>query len=221
MIAYNAAVPTPEHFVGYMLDMEPPDGQGVGPDAFHNSLAESKLSLAQRVDRDRLMGNWLSIHETVKHKIAPLRLASSMPSRTDNYYGEPVLATFHGQTADVTHFLMKYVDDYCIMSYNTNPLNAVNRVVTELQYADTLVPPPRVSAAIETHVGPGPTVSYGDSPGKNGKRAVIDDADVIFTALARHQSFAGVHLHDWDGWQNLRVAVTPVASATHASGWVP
>ena len=220
MLTYNAAVPANEQFAGYMLDMEPQDGQGVGPNDFHNHLAESHLSSTQRASRDALMLDWLTIHATVKAKLGALRLASSLPSWTDDYFGEPVLATYHGVTADVTLFLMAIVDDYCIMSYNTNPLNAANRVVTKLQYADTLSPnQPRVSAAVETHIGAGHTVSYADTPPKNNRGAVITDIDILFTILSVHPSFAGVNIHDWVGWEALALG-SPLA-ATNLSGWIP
>jgi hypothetical protein len=208
--------------IWYMLDMEPQDGQGVGAPLFHNSIPESQLVPSSRADRDRLMFDWLTIHATVKTKLAGLRLASSVPSWTDDYYGEPVLATVEGQTADVTHFLMAIIDDYCIMSYNTNPLNAANRVVTKLQYADTLRQnQPRVSAAVETHLGAGQTVSYADTPPKNNKAAVISDIDIIFTTLAHHPSFAGVNIHDWVGWDTLPLGSIPASLGANPAGWTP
>jgi len=204
-VTYNASVGPCERFVGLMAEMEPQDGQGVGRPLFHNNIRESALTPSQRADRDGLMLDWLTTHASLKSSLhaTGLRLASSLPSWTDNYYGEPVLATYKGATGDVTHFLMGLVDDYCVMSYNTSPPNIANRVASKLAYADTLAAPPRVFGGVETHTGVGAGVSYGDTPPKNTKRAIVADLDAVFGLLDRHPTFAGMNVHDWDGWRAL------------------
>lgn len=205
MLDYNAAVAADERFVGFMSDMEPQDGQGTGKALFHNGVKESALTADQRTDRDALMADWLSIQQAVRQMLHPygMRFAASLPFWTDNYFGEPVLATFEGQTRDVTHFLMHMVDDYCIMSYNTSPLVVESRIASKLRYADTLPRPPRVFGGVETHVGPGERVSYGDDPSKRCKTAVVTDLDAICRALRGYGSFSGMNIHDYHGWAVL------------------
>jgi hypothetical protein len=203
---YNANVNTDERFVGFMSDMEPQDGQGAGANLFHNGIRESALTTVQLADRDRLLTDWLTILKNVRDRAhaAGLRVAASLPSWTDNYYGEPVLATLLNRREDVTHFLMGLVDDYCIMSYNTSPSNIANRILSKLRYANTLPQAPRVFGAVETHSGVGSGVSYGDTAGKNTKATVIADLNTVLGILdGGNPTFAGMNIHDWEGWRDL------------------
>ena len=221
---YNANVNSGERFVGFMSDMEPQDGQGAGASLFHNGIKESALTSIQLADRDRLLTDWLTILQHVHDRAhaAGLRIAASLPSWTDNYYGEPVLANWRNRREDVTHFLMGLVDDYCIMSYNTNPSNIANQILSKLKYANTLPRPPRVFGAVETHSGVGSGVSYGDTAGKNTRAAVISDLDAVISILnGGNPTFAGMNLHDWEGWRDLptvsRDSTTPYVDTKRQS----
>jgi len=203
---YDANVSSGERFVGFMSDLEPQDGQGAGVNLFHNGIKESALTSMQLADRDRVLTDWLGILQNVHDRAhaAGLRVAASLPSWTDNYYGEPVAANWRNRREDVTHFLMELVDDYCIMSYNTNPSNITNRILSKLKYANTLPRPPRVFGAVETHSGVGSGISYGDTAGKNTKAKVISDLDTVVGILdGGNPTFAGMNIHDWDGWRDL------------------
>lgn len=213
MIAFNRQVAANERFVGFQSDMEPQDGQGNFPASFHNGLTDAQLSTGgggvwyatQARDREMLMEDWLTIHKTIHDKLAAagLRMAAAMPSWTENYYGAPVMVTFNGVRNSVGKQMMNYVDEYIVMAYNTDPQNAANRVLTQAQYASTLPPcaAPRVSAAIETHKGPGSTVSYGDNAAKNSRHAVLADMAIIQSILGVNPAFSGVSIHDWEGWR--------------------
>jgi len=232
-VSYNAKVVAEERFVGFMSDMEPQDGQGDGLNLFHNGIRQSALSTAQLADRNRLMADWLAISKhmsDIAHQ-GGIRMAAAMPSWTDNYYGEPVLGTMpDGRRDDVTHFFMEMLDDYAVMSYNTNPSNIANRVLGKLQYANKLPKPPRVFAGIETHTGVGSGISYGDTGTKNNKTAVVTDLNTLFGILDANPTFAGVNIHDWEGWRDLspkasNSAPAPVlpqhSGSTPVCGWWP
>ena len=206
LVGFNARVAADARFAGFHSDMEPQDGQGEGRSLFHNGLADSQLTTAQAADRATLMKDWLTIQSTLNSKMdaAHLLFGASMPSWTDDYYGEEVQVTWSGVRQGVMKHMMNLVDDYVVMSYNTNPANAANRVVGEVTWADQLASHPRVFAAVETHAGVGVGVSYGDDPAKNSKFAVLADMDAIADDLSQHSSFAGVSIHDWVGWHGLQ-----------------
>lgn len=215
MISFNGQVAANERFVGFQSDMEPQDGQGSFPTTFHNGLTDAQLSTSgggvwyatQARDREMLMEDWLTIHKTIHDKlaVAGLRMAAAMPSWTENYYGAPVMATFNGVRNSVGKQMMNYVDEYIVMTYNTNPQNAASRAQAQAQYASTLPAGarPRVSAAVETHKGPGATVSYGDNSTKNSRQAVLADMAIIQSILGVNAAFSGVNIHDWEGWSMM------------------
>jgi hypothetical protein len=227
LIAYNRRVGPRERFAGFMLDLEPQDGQGVGKPLFHNGLAESKLTRKGRQERDLLMLDWLEIHDALRTKLtaAGLRFASSLPAWTDNYFGEPVLATYGGTTADVTQFLMRKVDDYAVMSYRTDAAAIIAQLVSKLTLAEALPCPPRVFAGVETHAGAGYRVSFSDTPPLNRKKGVLNVIEAVCGGLSNYNSFAGVNIHDWAGWRDLPSEHVPGfphpkhAATTSGCGW--
>lgn len=229
MIAYNKKVAANERIVGFHSDMEPQDGQGVGPNAFVNGKKYSAMTATEKASRDKLMLDWVTIHEALSKKLrgAGLKFGAAFTSWMDDYEGEPVTVVHGGSRKNVINVMMPLVDDYLIMSYNVDPNNAANRVIGELKYADTLANPPKVYAAVETHKGVGATISYGDHATKATKAAVIKDIDVLYGTLGQYKSFGGVAIHDWEGWRDLPpvsnkttapVAVKPPATPTK-SGW--
>lgn len=215
LVAFNKAVLPAERFVGFHSDMEPQDGQGPFPRSFHNGLPDSRLSTTgggnwyptQAEDREMLMRDWLTIHQTAQAKLAAagLKMAAAMPSWTEDYYGEPVMVTYDNVTATVGTQMMNYVSDYIVMSYNTDPANAAGRVQVQAGIASRmpLAKRPRVSAAMETHPGAGVNVSYADTPGKDSRAVVLSDMATITSLLDGYAAFGGVSLHDWVGWQTM------------------
>lgn len=217
LISFNSRVSPNERFSGFHSDLEPQDGQGEEfLPTFHNELPDSALSrngggvwhVSQVLDREALMQDWIQIYNNLKMKTRPagIRFGAAMPSWTDDYYGDPVLVTYNGIRRPITHHMMNILDDYVVMSYNTNPANAANRVLSKLVYADTLPREsrPRIYGALETHTGVGSGISYGDTAGKNSKAAVMNDIAKINAILNSHPSYCGMALHDWVGWMNLK-----------------
>ena len=151
------------------------------------------------------MRDWLEIYSTMKTTLqqSGLEFGAAMPSWVDDYFGEEVQVTFNGTRQGVMKHMMAILDEYVVMSYNTNPSNAAFRLNGELLYADSLSVRPRIYAAMETHSGPGPTVSYGDHPEKGTKTIVLQDLGIIDSILSSHASFKGVCIHDWVGWTAL------------------
>ncbi|CAN5384837.1 hypothetical protein BH09SUM1_BH09SUM1_03450 [soil metagenome] len=229
MIAYNSRVAANERFVGLHSDMEPQDGQGVGSNTFHNGLGDSGLSTTagsgvwkstQADDREYLMRDWVNMHKVMQGMLhgAGLKMGAAVTSWPDDYFGSEVSCTFDGIHQGVYKHLMNYIDDYVVMSYSTSVPNLENRVIGELNYADTLpaATRPKVYASLETHPGAGgsPT-SYGDHSTKNNKPAVLADMATVISHFSSHPSFAGMSIHDWYGWQIM----TPTSSDTSDRGF--
>jgi hypothetical protein len=218
LIAFNARVPAQARFVGFMADQEPQDDLQKYPTggSFHNDLTDSQLSAtsggvwktSQRADREALMQDFVGFFATAnaKLKAAGLRTAGAMVFWLDDYNGEPIRVDYAGVRKPVSQHLMRYIDDYVMMTYNVDPTNAANRARLALSYASSLPASsrPRVSASMETHTLGGPnTVSYADAPGKNSKAVVLQDRQTINTLLASYAAFAGVSLHDLEGWSAM------------------
>jgi len=216
VVNYNSTVAPNERFVGIQGDNEPQDGQGEPRSSFHNDLKDSQLSTTgggvwqatEALDREYLMRDWISITETAYttcHNNG-LLYGQAMVSWLDDYYGEPIRCTFNGQYDLVLHHILNYLDDVFIMSYSTNPATVINKMVGELQYAETLPigSRPNIWAGLETHCGVGANVSYCDTPGKNSKSNVNTDITTIENTLKTYASYYGMNIHDWEnGWKSL------------------
>jgi hypothetical protein len=207
LITFNASVALEERFVGFHADLEPQDGQGVGEPIFHNGIPDSRLSASQAADRMRLLEDWVDLHAVLSRMLraAGLRYGAALPSWVDDYWGEPVHLVVGNQRVLVMSRLMPLIDEYVIMSYNTDPQNAVNRVTGELAYADRLDANRRlvILASIETHQGVGMAISYGDDPVKGNRTAALADIQTITHRLSGYTSFGGMAIHDWVGWRDL------------------
>lgn len=206
LIAYNASVAPGERFSGFHSDMEPQDGQGDEVIFFHNGIGDSALTTQQRADREFLMNDWVTIHSVLADKMRTngLKFGSAIPAWVDDYFGGPVHVNY-ATGALVMHALMPHIDEYVVMSYNTDTTNATGRVTGDAAYADTLAvgSRPVIMASIETHVGPGATVSYGDHATKNNRVAALQDLQTIASNLSVYESFGGMAIHDWVGWRDL------------------
>ena len=207
MIRYNAAAPEDARFVGFQTDNEPQDLADY-PKHFHNGLATSQLTDTQKHEREVLLHNWLDIQQTVYAllKSNHLKTGAAMVFYTGDYFGEPLTVDYNGVRANVGHLMMGYTDSYVVMSYNTDPANAANRVVEQAAFASKLPADirPQVLASMEVDKGVEAKVSYGDTPGKDTKAAVLADRDALSAALATYPAFAGVAIHAWSGWKDLR-----------------
>jgi hypothetical protein len=222
LIAFNAKVPAVARFIGFMADQEPQDHAGYARATFHNELSDSQLSTTTvgawkatpAADREALMVDWVRFFETAhtKLKAAGLRTGGTMVFWVDSYVGEPVRVTYPNNKGapdrrPVSQHLMRFIDDYVIMTYNVNPANAASRAASALAYASSLSAPnnrPRISASMETHtLGEPNTVSYADVPAKNFKSVVLQDRATIRTTLSFYSAFGGMSLHDYVGWKAM------------------
>lgn len=217
LIAYNQSVPKHARFVGFQADIEPQDGDGHM--SFHNDVADSDLSTepgygkwqyTHAQDREMLMRSWIAVHQTARDLLHAqgLRFGAAMPFWTESYNGDEVQVRYPNDAAirqSVMKLMMLLLDDYVVMSYNTNPLEAARRVATQAAYASTMPAElrPRVYASMEVAAGVGVNVSYGDTPGKISKAVVMQDMKAIIETLSQHSAFAGVALHHWSSWQVL------------------
>jgi hypothetical protein len=215
LIAYNCSVTADERFFGLQADIEPQDD--ATHTSFHNELADSALSTepgsskwqsTQAQDREMLMRSWITIHQTARDMLHAqgLHFGAAMPFWTQMYCGEAVRVCFPGSThkrQGVMKYMMPLVDEYVVMSYNTSPSNAASRVAVQAAYASTLpaASRPRVFGSMEVSAGVGVNVSYGDTPGKNSKAAVMQDMAIMTEALRQHSAFKGIAFHHWSSWQ--------------------
>jgi hypothetical protein len=215
VVSYNEHSSPLEQFYGVHGDNEPQDGQGEPLASFHNGLADSDLSTSggglwgdnEKEDREMLMIDWLDITETAYQMCHAndLKYGQATPSWVDDYYGEPVSCTYKGIQDDVMHHLVKYLDVYIIMSYNTNPNNVLNRINGELTYISSLpeVSRPLLFAAGETHCNVGANISYCDTPDKDSKDVFLSDLEIIEHTATGFSAYTGFAIHDWKGWKDL------------------
>lgn len=218
VITYNKTSTSAQKFAGIQGDNEPQDGQDEPKSSFHNGIAGSALNKTgggvwkstEALDRDFLMQDWISMTKQAHDscKVNGLRYGQAMVSWLDDYYGEPVYCTYNGANKRVLEHIMPFMDDFFIMSYNTNPSNAFSRIKGELAYADSLPANarPRIWAGVETHCGAGVNVTYCDTPNKNTKAIVYSDMASIESSASKYASFAGSNIHDWVGWSLLTPA---------------
>lgn len=216
MIAYNNLVLPNERFYGFQVDNEPDNYSGDYPDTFHNDIQTSKLSKvsgsgvtgnvgsSEYLDRIFILTNWLQIQQKVTDMLhnANLKSSAALPSWLDDYYGEQLLVTFNGINQNMMKHMFAIVDEYHIMSYQTNITKLISRIKTELTYGSAIGK--GVFAGIETNKGRGPLVTYGDNPTKNTKTAVLLDIAILEKNLEGYSAFCGVNIHDFVGWCLLK-----------------
>ncbi len=244
MIAFNTAtLPGNAKFVGFHSDMEPQDGQGNSeagvpyPIHFHEGLQDSRLNTTQAANRQNLMADWLTITKTLATTThnAGLLFGMAAPSWVDAYGDEPyppepIKALYAGVTKPVLNHFADIMnnpgDQYVVMSYNTDPANAANRVIGEAQYLSSLPAAnrPRLMASVETVVGvaPGAPTSYGDSATKNNRTAVLADMQRISILLGGYSAFGGMAIHQWEnGWSKIATTSTALLAPTAALPALP
>lgn len=217
LVAYNLSVPANARFFGFQADNEPQDNDTYG--SFHNGVADTALSVepgsgkwqaTQAQDREMLMRSWVATYRTASEllRAQSLQFGAAMPFWTESYYGGEVQTSYPDPSSprqSVMKYMMPLLDEYVVMSYNTNPSNAASRVATQAAYASALpaASRPSVYASMEVTAGVGENVSYADTPGKNSKAVVMQDMDIIVTMLGQHPAFKGVALEHWSSWQAM------------------
>jgi hypothetical protein len=215
LIAYNRSVRAEERFFGLQADIEPQD-DGTHT-SFHNDIADHALSTelgsgtwqsTQAQDRKMLMRSWISIHHRAQDMlhIQNLRFGAAMPFWTESYCGAEVQVSYPESTdtrQGVMKYMMPLLDEYIVMSYNTDPANAASRVAVQAAYAAMLPAEsrPRVFGSMEVSTGVGANVSYGDTAGKNSRAVVMQDMEVMIATLRQHPAFEGIVFHHWSSWQ--------------------
>ncbi|KAK0364935.1 hypothetical protein LTR12_005623 [Friedmanniomyces endolithicus] len=238
LIAYNAAVAPHEQFLGFQADNEPQDHADYR--TFHNGIPDSNLSHVpgtglwqptQAQDREMLLCSWLSMHETASRLLHAqgLRFGAAMPWWTEAYEGEELGVSFPpegagGRRQSVMKHMMGLVDEYVVMSYYTDPAEAVRRVEVQAAFASGMagVGRPRVFAAVEVAPGVGRRVSYGDTEGKNSRAVVLRDVGVIEevdAGLTNRLWIATLGTLDWSLAATNFAAICPrIARQSH---WLP
>lgn len=134
---------------------------------------------------------------------AKLQFSAAMPFWLAEYYGEPVNVSWPSSSSPnqcVMNYMMPLLNDYVVMSYNTDPNNAASRVATQAKYASEMSPTTAVLAGMDVVVGDGDNVSYGDTAGKDSQAVVLSDMEVIEEDLGGYAAFSGVAINDWAGW---------------------
>ncbi|TKA23029.1 hypothetical protein B0A50_07247 [Salinomyces thailandicus] len=218
LIAYNDAVDADARFFGFQADNEPQDAGTYT--SFHNGVVDSALSnetgsgtwqSTQAQDREMLMRSWLTIHQIAQQKLQAngLSFGAAMPFWTESYEGTQIRVNFPDSGSSrrgVMEFMMALLDEYVVMSYNTDPANAASRVAAQAKYASTLPAGqgrPRVLAAMEVTPGVGVRISYGDTEGKNSKGVVLQDREGILGELSQYEAFGGLAIHQWSAWRSM------------------
>jgi len=214
MVGYNDHAAPRARFVGFQNISEPHDIDHY-PHSFHNERTNSQLKTDGKgiwqataaLDREKLLEDWIEMQRGIAARLKPsgLKTAAAVLSSTENYYGEPLTVSYDGRTDSVGHLMMPYVDDYIVLTFNTDPANAAGRVSAQAAYASVLPADvrPRVFGAIEIEAGNGSTISYGDTPGKRSRAVVVQDIGKIEAILKSDSAFAGVSIHSWEGWSAL------------------
>eukprot|EP00834_Sanchytrium_tribonematis_P001312 NODE_31_length_37178_cov_0.413576.p11 type:complete len:303 gc:universal NODE_31_length_37178_cov_0.413576:32027-31119(-) len=210
LISYNSKMPKSSRFYGFQTDVEPMDQDSYT--TFHNDIPDSKLSSksggtwyqTQKDDRNMLMKNWLSIHDTLRIKLHNnnLKLGAALPYWLDNYWGEPIRTTYNGNYLEVFSHFASILDEIFVMSYNTYTDNVVARMDGKLKVGDSKNV--KICSGVETNAGVAEYVSYADTPGKNSKSVVLSDISILEIRLGNHTSYSGVCIHDYNGFVALK-----------------
>lgn len=213
LTTYNAKVSPNERFYGFQTDNEPDYYGTKFPDTFHNDIPTSKLSKTSGgvykasafADRQFILKDWLSTQKqtTTMLRQNGLRSGAALPSWLDDYYGEPLTTVFDGKSLTMMGHMFNYVDDYVIMSYQTDLNKVSQRVKTELTFGDRFTPLKQVFPSLETVKGRGGAVTYGDNATKKFKSVVLKDIATMEGMFKGHPCFGGICIHDWQGWQAL------------------
>ncbi|CAJ2507879.1 Uu.00g090650.m01.CDS01 [Anthostomella pinea] len=210
---FNERVPPAARFHGFQADIEPQDTSD-HHGYFMNGMAESKLAAPQRTSRDDHLRNWLAILTQTSNltRSYGLEVGAALPFWLHDYEGETLTVSVPSpngtQRTSVMELIMPLLDEYVVMSYNTIPTTAANFVSEQAKYASDQarngsVKMTRVLGAVETAKGIGQGVSYGDTPGKDSRTAVLEDTNTIESGLARYSAFGGLAIHHWAAWEAL------------------
>ncbi|KAK3674919.1 hypothetical protein LTR78_005263 [Recurvomyces mirabilis] len=205
---FNERVHPSARFHGFQADVEPQD-QPLHNTGFHNGIAESKLEPHQQIERSILWHKLICLltrASNLMHSYG-LEFSAAMPFWLHDYEGEPITVYWSGGYTCVMDLVMPLMDEYVVMSYNTDPANATKRIVTQAAHATKQAVEgskmPRILGSVETAKGVGRNISYGDTVGKQSRTAVLRDVRVIEEELAEYPAFAGMAIHHWAAWREL------------------
>lgn len=212
LITYNSKVQPIERFYGFQTDNECDDYSGNYPDTLHVDVKTSRLSKTSGGvfkksaydDRQFILQDWLNIQRNCTNMLrhANLKSGAALPTWLDNYYDEPLTITWNGKTQTMMAHMFDVVDEYVIMSYQTDLKKVAQRTITEMTYGNALTGK-SVLVGVETNKGRGPAVTYGDHPTKRSKSAVLQDLATMDNMFKTNSSYAGHFIHDWQGWKKL------------------
>nr|OQO25517.1 hypothetical protein B0A51_04721 [Rachicladosporium sp. CCFEE 5018] len=190
-----------------------PDAQFYGYQGgrFHNGIAESRLDADQRLSRDTLLRQWVDTLSWTSELVRAndMQFGAALPFWLHDYEGEPLTipVTPSDDRVCVMDFLMPILDQYVVMSYNTDPAIAASLVVQQAAYASQQLQEgqnmPSVLGAVEVGTGVGSGVSYGDTLGKASRAVVLKDIEVITQSLSMYPAFRGMAIHHWQAWNEL------------------
>ncbi|OQN97247.1 hypothetical protein B0A48_16789 [Cryoendolithus antarcticus] len=190
-----------------------PDAQFYGYQGgrFHNGIAESRLDADQQLSRDTLLRKWIDTLSWASRSVRTngMQFGAALPFWLHDYEGESltVPSTPSADRVSVMNLLMPILDEYVVMSYDTDSAIAASRVVQQAAYASQRLQEgqsmPRVLGAVEVGTGVGSGVSYGDTPGKGSKAVVLRDIESITQSLRLYPAFRGMAIHHWQAWNEL------------------
>ncbi|KAK6390798.1 hypothetical protein LTR65_005402 [Meristemomyces frigidus] len=215
LVDFNNRVDFDARFHGFQADIEPQDIPG-HEGYFHNDIPESQLTAEEHTQRDTHMQNWLDVLTRASTFLRSYELSfgAAMVFWLHDYDGEPVTVPSQSSNGSITQpcimdLIMPLVDEYVVMSYNTDPANAASRVSQQASFASAQAQQGakmvRVLGAVETEQGVGGTVSYGDAPGKDSRGAVLEDMGTIENMLQQYPAFSGMSIHHWASWDEMPV----------------
>ncbi|KAK5129730.1 hypothetical protein LTR08_002941 [Meristemomyces frigidus] len=198
LVTFNERVRADARFYGYQADIEPWSADH--DDRFHRGIPESKLAPKQHHSRDTLLRKWVDGLSWASQLVRGhnMQFGAALPFWLHDYEGQPLTipSTPSGGRECVMELLMPLLDEYVVMSYNTDPANAASRVVQQAIYASRQMRAgrkmPRVLGAVEVGKGVGRGVSYSDTLGKASKAVVLDDIGAIERILSGYEAFSGM-----------------------------
>jgi len=126
--------------------------------------------------------------------------AATLPTWLGDYYDEALKCKFEGIDATVLDHMLELLDQVCLLTSRTQPNLIIDAVQSCLYNTKKCV---WVAIKVRREPAGLPAVSYGNHPTKGDKKSVLFDTSRLEEKLRTHESFAGVHIDDFDGWRSL------------------
>ncbi|KAK0891579.1 hypothetical protein LTR91_024573 [Friedmanniomyces endolithicus] len=160
--AAETRLPPAPASIAIKADIEPQDTpQHDG--RFFNGIAELDLNTEQLLSRDTLLSKWVDRLSWASQLVRShdMQFGAALPFWLNDYEGEPLdipTSTAGGHTG-VMNLLMPILDEYVVMSYNTDPPSTASRVLQQAMYASQQASAgqemPRVLGGVEVGHGVG------------------------------------------------------------------